>query len=149
MKPSRPRRPLGVTLFALLVLTFAVLNLLRLLQTIQNWDFLADLLNISPAYLLLSGLIWTVVGFPLALGIWRGWRLAYYLSPVILLSYSLYFWADRLLLSGYPERQQNWPFVAALNLIIIVWSLWVLTRPKAMAYFGELHERKPENTPVA
>jgi hypothetical protein len=136
-------------LFALLVLTFAVLNLLRLIQSIQKWDLLAGYLPISPAYLLLSGLLWVVVGVPLAWGLWRGWRLAYYLSPVVLLGYSLYVWADRLLLSGYPERLDNWLFVAILNLAILAWSLWVLTRPRAMAYFGEKHEQKPENSTTA
>jgi hypothetical protein len=138
---AQPRRPNGVTLFALLVLTFAVLNLLRLVQAVQKWDLLAVYLPISPAYLLLIGLLWTVVGFPLAWGLWRGWRLAYYLSPVVLLGYTLYVWADRLLLSGYSERQENWPFVAALNILILAWSLWVLTRPRARAYFGEKYER--------
>ena len=147
--PARPRRPLGVTLFALLVLTFAVLNLLRLVETIQNWDLLTTLLPISPAYLSLSSLVWTVLGFPVAWGLWRGRRLAYHLSPIILLGYSLYVWADRLLFSGYPERQENWPFVAFVNLFIIAWSLWVLTRPKAMAFFGEMHERKSKDKTLA
>jgi hypothetical protein len=145
----RPRRPFGVTLFALLVLTFAALNLLRLVQAIQKWELLAVLLPISPAYFLLSGLIWAIVGFPLTWGIWRGWRLAYHLSPVVLLAYSLYVWADRLLLAGYPERLENWPFVAALNVLALAWSLWVLTRPGARAFFGEKHEPKPEDTTVA
>jgi hypothetical protein len=149
MIASRPPRPFGVTLFALLVLTFAVLNLLRMVQSIQSWDLLANLMPVSPAYLLLSGLLWVVVGFPIAWGLWRGWRLAYYLSPVVLLGYSLYVWADRLLLSGYPERQGNWPLIAILNLAILVWSLWVLTRPKTMAYFGEKHEQKPKITTAA
>jgi hypothetical protein len=148
MNLPKPRRPLGVTLFALLVLTFAVLNLLRLVQAIQKWDLLAGFLPITPAYLVLSGLLWTVLGFPLALGLWRGWRLAYLLSPVALLGYSLYLWADRLLLSGYRERQGNWLFVAGLNILILAWSFWVLTRPKAMAYFGEKHEREPKDQAV-
>jgi len=149
MNTSRPNRPLGVTLFALLVLTLAVLNLLRLVQSIQKWDLLTSLMPISPAYLVLISLLWVVVGFPLAWGLWSGWRLAYYLSPVALLAYSLYIWADRLLLSGYSERQENWPLVAFLNIVILAWSLWVLTRPKAMVYFGERHEQKPEDSEIA
>jgi hypothetical protein len=145
MKQPRKRRPFGVTLFSLLVLSFAVLNLLRLIQTIQKWDLLTVLLPFSPIYLLLSGLLWTVVGFPLAWGIWRGWRLAYLLSPVVLIVFSLYLWADRLLLSVYPERLDNWPFAAVLNILILAWSFWVLTRPKAKIFFGEKNESKPEN----
>ena len=140
MKQTRRRRPFGVTMFALLVLSFAVLNLLRLIQTFQKWDLLTVLLPFSPIYLLLSGLLWTVVGFPLAWGIWRGRRLAYHLSPVVLIVYSLYLWTDRLLLSVYPERLDNWPFIAALNILILAWSFWVLTRPKAMIFFGEKNE---------
>ncbi|OGO37466.1 MAG: hypothetical protein A2W35_14085 [Chloroflexi bacterium RBG_16_57_11] len=140
MKPSRPRRPFGVSLFALLVLILAVLNLLRLIQTIQKWDLLTAILPFSPIYLLLSGLLWAVVGFPFAWGIWRGWHSAYQLSAVFLVVYSLYLWADRLLLPVYPERLDNWLFVAALNILILAWSLWVLTRPKAMVFFGEKNE---------
>ena len=141
MKHPRPRRPFGVTLFALLVLIFAVLNLLRLVQTIQKWDLLTVVLPFSPVYLLLSGLLWTTVGFPYAVGIWRGWPAAYRLSPVFLIVYSLYLWIDRLLLSVIPERLDNWSFIAVLNLIILVLSFWVLTRPKAMVFFGEKNER--------
>jgi hypothetical protein len=118
-------------------------------QSIQQWDLLASLLPISPAYFSLSGLLWTVVGFPLAYGLWRGRRLAYHLSPVVLLGYTLYIWADRLLLSGYSERQENWPFVAVLNILVLVWSLLLLNRPKVIMFFGEWHERKPENSTVA
>ena len=140
MKQTRKRRPFGVTMFALLVLSFAVLNLLRLIQTFQKWDLLTALLPFSPIYLLLSSLLWTGLGIPLAWGIWRGSRLAYQLSPVFLLIYSLYLWADRLLLAVYPERLDNWLFVAALNVLILAWSFWVLTRPKTMIFFGEKNE---------
>ena len=140
MKQTRRRRPIGVSLFALLVLIFAVLNLLRLIQTIQKWDLLTVILPFSPIYLLLTGMLWAAMGFPLAWGIWRGWHSAFQLSPVFLIVYSLYFWVDRILVSVSPERLDNWLFIAALNILILAWSFWVLTRAKAMIFFGEKNE---------
>lgn len=55
--PPRPRR---VTLLCLGVLIIVSLNLTRLILTIKNWDFLAGWSGVSPLYIALTGLVWTL-----------------------------------------------------------------------------------------
>ncbi len=143
------RRPLPVTELAGLVLIFAALNLIRLYQTVQNWRFLTAWLPFSPLYPALTGLVWGVAGLVLVWGLWRCkpwsslWTLIYFLG------YTLYYWADRFIMPGNPERNLNAPFAALVNLFILVWIAWVLRSRKARAYFGVNDEPRPENTGIA
>ena len=146
---GKTRRPSGVTLLAGLVLIVAVVYLIRFALAIINWELLTELLPISPAYLAVSGLVWGVALPPLAWGLWRGQRWARRWTMIALLVFSLYYWCDRLLMPGYPGRNVNWLFSAGVNLLLLAWSWWILSRPKARAFFGELYERGPENPRVA
>ena len=133
----RPKRPFGVTLLAWAVIILAVLNLIRMEQTLVQWQFLAGLLPVSPVYLALSGLVWGLAGLPLAWGIWRGksWAPAWTVAGI--LAYSLYFWLDRLLLEGYPGRNIDWMFWAAANVIFFIYSLVVLRSKRARLFFNK------------
>jgi len=53
---------------------------------------------------------------------------------VFLIVYSLYLWPTGYFLL-FTRALDNWQFVAALNILILAWSFWVLTRPKAMIFF--------------
>ena len=145
----KPRRPLGVTLLVWLVLIVTAMNIGRLALALQNWDFLAGLLPISPLYQVLSGLFWSLSGLPLLWGLWRGKSWAPIYWGLALLAHSLYYWADRLLLPGYAGRNINWPFALGVNLFLLVWSLWVLSRPKARNFFGVMYERRSEHPGTA
>jgi len=145
MSPTKFRRPFSVTLLAWLVFIVALLNLLRLVLTLTRWQFLVELLPFSPAYLAVSGWIWFLIGLPVAWGMMRGKHWAPGFTLAIFLAYSIYYWLDRLLLPGYPERKSDWPFVAGLNLVILLGSFYVLYCPKGRRFFGEVDERrKPE-----
>jgi hypothetical protein len=145
----KPRRPLGVTLLVLVVLTVAGVNLARFAMAVQEWQFLVEWLPISPAYLTASGLIWGVLGLLLAWSLWRGWPRAPWAAAAYFLAYSAYFWIDRLFLPGYPEKNANWPFAASFNLFVLAWTAWVLTRAKAKRFFGEQHEQESQDTTSA
>lgn len=133
------KRPFSVTLLTLGVLTIATVNIIRFLLTILQWEFLNDILPISPVYLAFSGLVWSLVLLPQAWGLWRGYSWAPRLTLITSLAYSLYYWLDRLLLTA-NYGGQNWPFVIVFNIILIVSIYWILSRRKASAFFGELHE---------
>jgi hypothetical protein len=147
--PTKPRRPLSVTLLAGLVLIVAVVYFTRLARAILEWEFLLNLLPISPAYLAVSGLVWSVVFTCLAWGIWRGRAWALRWCWLALFAFSLYYWLDRLFMPGYPGRNTNWPFSLGANLLVLAWSGWVLSRPKARSFFGERYERGSENPRIA
>ncbi len=133
-------RPLSVTLLALGVLTIAGFNLIRFLQAVQLWDFLAKFPTVSPLYLASSGLLWGATGLALAWGLWRGRSWARLFTGIFALAYTLYHWIDRLWISN-PGLTANLPFSAGLNLILLSLTAWILTRPGARTFFGAMHER--------
>jgi hypothetical protein len=132
-------RPFSVTLLTLGVLTIATVNLIRFILTIVQWEFLNDILPISPVYLALSGLVWSLVLPPLAWGLWQGYPWVPRLTLLTSLAYSLYYWLDRLLFTT-NYGGQNWPFVIVFNIILLSSIYWILFRRKAKAFFGEIYE---------
>ncbi len=135
-------RPFSVTLLGLGVLLIAGLNIIRLSQAVEQWNFLAGLTGISPLYIALSGLFWFLVGLPLGWGLLIGKRWAPNIIRLFALLYSLYFWIDTLLVAGgaqNPSRMPAWPFDLGMNLFLIVFTFIVLARPAAKAFFGVNH----------
>lgn len=134
-------RPFSVTLLVIAVLIMTGLSLTRLILGILDWAFLSETLSVWLAlYIIISGAVWTFTGLPLAWSLWRG----YFWAPLFLrlaaLAYTLYYWADRLLLGRSPVLQTSWPFAALINLILLAWIFWVLARPKVEAFFADLAE---------
>jgi len=133
-------RPFSVTLLAIAVLTIAGLNLLRFVETILQREFLSEFPTISLPYLILSGLVWAASGLICAWGLWRRQNWAPHFTLVFALAYSLYYWLERILLSA-SNSWTNAPFVIGANILLLLITGWVLTRPKAKAFFGVFHER--------
>jgi uncharacterized membrane protein (DUF2068 family) len=127
-------RPASVTLLALGVLIISGINLLRFVQAIRQWDFLSEMLSISPFYLAATGLFWGSLWLVAAWGLWRGRRWAPSLTIIASLAYTLYYWLDRLLLAS-DSPGINWPFTTALNAALLFLTAWILTRSKAKAFF--------------
>jgi H+/Cl- antiporter ClcA len=137
---NRSRRPFVVTLLSGLVLILAGINLVRTIQALSAWDFLDEVLPFSPLYLVVTGLIWGLAGVVTAWWLWRGLQGAHWFTLVFLLLYSLYYWMDRVLMPGYAGRNNNWPFVAGSNLLLLVWSVWTFIRPKVRNFFEATDE---------
>src|SRR4030042_4223594 len=68
---TRISRPASVTILAIGVLIITVINLVRLILSIRDWEFLASWPGVSPLYITLTGLIWTLTGLILLWGLWR------------------------------------------------------------------------------
>lgn len=140
-------RPAGVTLLALGVLSIAGLNLVRFILTITRWHFLNNLPGLSPLYLALSGLIWSLVGIPLFWSLWRGLGWAPRLLETVMLTYAAYYWLDRIFLeehmvSGTQGTLEaflplNWPFTITITALIMLITVWILSRQRTKDFFGE------------
>jgi hypothetical protein len=146
--PAKPRRPFGVTLVALLVLTIASLNLLRFVLSLLQRQFLGSLEGVSPLYLALTGLVWASIGLALFWGLWRRKRWAPRAVGWGALLYAVYDWLDRIFFSGWLKSRQppaNLAFTAGLTLVTLAFIIWTLSRPKIKAIYGvpygEPHER--------
>ena len=136
----RPPRPFSVTLLAVLVLTIAGLNLLRVSQAILLRDFLAEFPTVSLPYLIVSGLVWSISGLACGWGLWRPQRWASRFTIIFFIAYSLVYWLERIVLSKY-NPWTNAPFFIGANLLLLASVWWILSRPKARAFFGEVYER--------
>jgi hypothetical protein len=149
-------RPGYVTILALGVLIITIINLLRLVLSIINWDFLNSWPGVSPLYMVTTGLIWTLIGSFLFFGLWTGKKWAPKLMQAVALSYALYYWLDHVFLVDHPARGAvgaqrallpvNWQFAIGATVVCLAYVVWVLSRPNVKTYFG-LAESNKDNTP--
>lgn len=131
--PSRPR-PVIVTLLGLGVLTLAAVFLVRLAAGLRPASFP----NTIPVwYLPLTGAIWGVGGLLLAYGMFTGRRWAPSSARLGAIAFTLWYWADRLVLARSDYALLTRPTDAAINLTAMVILLWGLNRDGTRAYFGE------------
>jgi hypothetical protein len=135
----RTRRPFSVTLLAIMVLIITGIYLVRFVQTLQLWGFLSSLPGISPAYLAITGLFWTMVGLLLAWGLWRGRPGTPRAARIAVLAFALYYWLNRFLLANTSDDFVNWPFAVTGTIILIGLSFWILSRLNVRTFFGERH----------
>ena len=137
---EHPKRPLFVTILALVVLSIAALHLMRLIQAISLWEFLSELPDVSPTYLALSGAVWVLLGLGLAWGLWQGLAGAPLAARLLSLAYVLYKWIERLVMSRLDGGQPDWPFALAVTLVSLLIVFWGLSRPPVKAFFLERRE---------
>jgi len=143
---SPNKRPWSVTLLVLGVLIITGLNLARLILSIRYWGFLSSRSGISPFYLALTGLIWTVAGSTLIYGLWKARTWALKFMQAVALTYALCYWLDQLFLMGHPVSgatgairallPTNWQFSAGVTVVSLAYMVWTLGRSKVKAYFG-------------
>jgi hypothetical protein len=133
--PSRRSRPILVTLLAVGVLIIASLYLLRLVETVRQWQFLSSLDGVSPLYQALTGLIWASAGLPLFWGLWRGHARAASFAPGYLLAFGLYYWFDRLVIANRAVSLANWPVTAGLTVVSLAFMFLALRVRASRDYF--------------
>ncbi len=156
-EPEPIPRPASVTLLAFGVLIFTCLNLVRFVLSLVEWKFLDQLLQVSPLYLALTGLIWTLVG---AITIWKLWKArpdAPRLMQAVALTYALYYWLDHLFLANHPASGNvgivrallplNWPFSAGVTVVCLAFVAWTFQRRKVKAYFGQVETNDEQAQP--
>jgi hypothetical protein len=138
------KRPKNVTWLAVGVLSLWIVYLTRVGSTIQEWDFLSTLpLSAPPAYLLASGLTWSILPLPVLWGLLAGKRWAPKAMIGFAVLYVLYYWLEQWLVKSNPLRTINWPFSLGATIILLVLVFWILSRQAVKNYFGYNHERKP------
>lgn len=140
-QPLKGNRPWGVTVLIGLVLMFTALQVARFWAAIKHWDLLASLpLQVSPGYLLASGLLWTAAGAGLLYGL--GWRKAWAprWAQLGAIAYTAYFWIDRLWLQARGPHNSSWVFEAVLGLLLLGSFFAIMASPSARAYYDVRHQ---------
>jgi hypothetical protein len=138
---SSHKRPVAVTILAILVLIIAVTNLIRFWAAMQNWETLTAIgINPGPWYFALTGLVWGLLGCWLTWIVWRGRPGCK--KAIIVLSglYFLYFWLDRLAFQNHIPRQ-NTPFLAGFGILVVFYIIFTLLLPSNQEFFSRKHEQ--------
>ena len=133
-------RPASVTILALLVFFLSTSKLVRLIISIQGFGFYNQILPFDPLYLIFSGIVWTVIGFPLAFGLWFGISWAPRYSMVASVAYSIYYWFEYFLLVHAQKTATNLVFMIVLNIFAIIWVFWIFSRAQVNSFFGVNNE---------
>lgn len=134
------KRPFAVTLLACLVLIITAVHLVRLVYAITWWRFLTTLPGQAPLYIALTGLIVSLFGAALFWGLWTGKSSAPPAARILTPVYLVWQWAEQIISVWRGNRFENWPFMAGISLIVILFTYWTLSTSRAKTYFGELHE---------
>jgi hypothetical protein len=138
---QKPKRPFLVTVFAVVVLSITIIQLIRLINTLTLWDFLADLPGVPPLYLALTGLIGFILGVFLFWGLWSGKPRAPLAARILTVIYLAYQWIERIILLRQGNQLQNWQFMIGITLLVLIFIFWTLSRSDAKTYFGEMYEQ--------
>lgn len=133
-------RPFSVTIFIWLVLIIAARNFIRSYRSVLQWDFLLDVVNVHPAYLVISGAVWSLCGIILAWGLLRGQKWAYYAARWGAAVYILYLWLDRLFIRDPSVRNTNFLFSISITVVLFLWILWVFSKLDVRIYYGVMDE---------
>jgi hypothetical protein len=145
-KTPGPPRPRGVTYLASGVLSIAGFYTIRLVLALVKWQELSTFAGVSPGYIAFTGLVWTLCAWPLAWGLWRGLTWAPPVARASGLAYSIYYWLEQLILTsrqtGTLSLPAHAPFAAVVNLLCVLFLVWILSRAKTRAFFGDFNERK-------
>ncbi len=135
---QKPKRPYRVTLLVLVVLSIAIIHLIRFVQAIRQWGFLETWPGVSPLYMAVTGFVWMVAGLPLTWGLWRGKPWALGVSPITIPAFLFYAWIDRIFIANRTvtmQRDSSWYFAAWATLIFLALFLWIITSAKTKAFF--------------
>ena len=80
----------------------------------------------GPIYIAVTGAVWLVLGLILIWSIWRGQPGAAKLLLGAASGYTVWYWADRLLLQS---PRANWPFAIIVNILLLAY-ISALTIPR-------------------
>ncbi|MCC6259219.1 MAG: hypothetical protein IT311_00035 [Anaerolineales bacterium] len=120
------------------MLIFTAWNALRV-WTALAWQNALSKFNLHPSLwvIIVSGLVWALLGASLLYGIWQEKAWAKKMLIGAAAGYTVWFWGERFL---FPMPRPNWLFAVILNLVLI---LFISFTTKSLQ--REAYEREPEH----
>jgi uncharacterized membrane protein (DUF2068 family) len=135
---AETKRPVRVSILALMMLFVAVINGLRLSETIYFWKTLEEY-GAYQLYICISGGVWLITGLFLVWGLWRGKSWGRIAAIYGTACYTAWYWLDRLILQ---EPHSNLSFAMIINIIVLVIIFFILFSHRTNQYFKrDVYER--------
>ena len=140
------RRPFGVTLLLWMVLSQSAWGFIRLVAALRWWDVLYEFkASLSPLYLSITGVGWSVAGAVLLWGIWsaKAWSYPAILASIIL--WLVEYWVERLF---FQASRANLPFALITSglLLAVTFASALNQSTKYFITKSEEHEQSNENS---
>lgn len=135
--PWEHKRPGMISLISVLVFLACLFHLLQFIQVLLQWDILSSLgLTLSPIYILLDGLIWSLLAGFLSWSFWTGKPWSPVLGKIIGLVYLAGFWIESIWIAEPAGLSTRWPLNLFLSLLCIGGFWRILSRHSSQAYFS-------------
>lgn len=129
-------RPLSVTMLGVGVLILMVFYLTRLIGSIAQWQILTELsIPGAPLYLLISGVVWSVLLLIWGAGLWWGHPLARRAGLAVLPAWTAFFIIERLAFTQLTGPSSSDTFWITACLLFCAWGMWTLLRKRTRQYF--------------
>lgn len=129
-------RPFSVTLVIWGVFILGLANAWRALALYRQSDLLLELgVSLDPRIRLFLALIWAAVFVTSAISIWRRWASARFLTPTLILLYSIYELGITSLFALSSGSLNGLPANLAMVVVAVIFSAWSLNRKAARQYF--------------
>ena len=100
-------------------------------------SLMGTVIGVASVVLVLVGLVFGMIGFPLAVSIWRGSSWAWRAVRLVIPIYLGYYWLERIILSNLTLWSPNCLFFFGVTVIVLLWTYWTISRPDTKAYFRE------------
>jgi hypothetical protein len=107
-----------------IVLLLTLWNMLRVGRAISDWQVLVEF-GAPAAYLLGSGLAWTLAGLGLLAALLRGWPQTRRAGIVISVLYWVWYWADRLFIQNSPTPNLLFSAIFSVLFLAAIILLWL------------------------
>jgi hypothetical protein len=143
------KRPFGVTLLLLLVLSLSVWGLLRFAGALRWWDVLYEKgARFSPLYLSITGAGWVLAAIVLLWSIWSAKRWAYLALPASVLVWLVQYWLERIF---FQAQRSNLTFSIIASILLLATALMSTfnQRTKKFLTKSEEHEQPEEHSTPA
>ena len=143
---QRVPRPLSVTILVVVVLIFTSLNALRWITAYEYRAFFEDSsLELPIPYIVVSGVFWTIIGIPLAVGLFFGKKWSFNFVRFYLILYGIYYWIDRLFVAEPQAIASRWQFALTVSVAILIFSFWILSTQKVKIFLKQSSSIRTKN----
>ena len=127
---ARTKRPILVTLLAVLVLLLSVVNGGRAAETLLHWSTLAGLDLSIPLWLVAgSGILWSAAWLAEAWGLWRAWPPARVAGIILFVVYPIHMLGMQAAFARGAYEHGQLPFMAITSALAAGLVAFILTRP--------------------
>jgi hypothetical protein len=143
MEP-KPKRPLLVTLLAVVVFSLSAAGFASLVAGLARWQTFTGLSLSLPLWLLIAfGGMWGVIWLVVAWGLWRLLPWAWHTTIACWIVYQVMIIGQQVLFARGDYERDRLPFAIGVTILLTVLLIAGLTLPRVRQAFGKSNDQRP------